>query len=116
MLKSIFTAVYTAITLEFLKRIFNKLKSPLEHEVHIDHRDSSDNWYVMCKDRYINWFDSKEEAQVFVWNACARAKSLCTKLKIVEDGGEHCLVSADSIPGLELDELVGINQTIDEME
>ena len=115
-MNSIFNMFYLSLFISFVRKIVDKVKSPLEHDVHIEHRDSSDNWYVMCKDRYITWFDSKEEAQVFVWNACARAKTLCTKLKIIEDGGEHCLVSADSIPGLELDELIAVNQTIDEMD
>lgn len=115
-MKAIGNAVYLLIFISFVRKIFDKVKSPLEHEVHIEHRDSSDNWYVMCKDRYITWFDSKEEAQVFVWNACARAKTLCDKLKIVEDGGERVLAAADEIPGLELDELIAVNQTIDEMD
>lgn len=115
-MNSIFNMFYLSLFISFVRKIFDKVKSPLEHDVHIEHRDSSDNWYVMCKDRYVAWFDSKEEAQVFVWNACARAKTLCTKLKIVEDGAERVLAAADEIPGLELGELIAVNQTIDEMD
>lgn len=116
MLKSIFTAVYTAIILEFAKRIFNKLKAPLEHEIRVEHHDGQDSWYVMANGKPVVWQDCKESAMVFCWNACAKCKSLCAKLKVVGTDDELVLVDTASIPGLSLEEIVALDDTIDEAE
>ena len=112
----VFNAIYVAIFLGFMRKIFDKVKAPLEHEIPVENRDSSDDWYIMCNGKYLAWQDSREECLVFCWNACAKCKSLCTKLKIVGTDEELVLVDTASIPGLSLDEIVALDATIDEAE
>jgi hypothetical protein len=115
-MKSIGNAVYLLIFIYFVRKIFSKVKAPLEHEIPVENRDSSDNWYIMCNGKYLAWEDSREECLVFCWNACAKCKTLSNKLKIVQDSTEYMLVAAESIPGLSLQEVVALNAQIDEME
>lgn len=116
MLNSIFRAVYTAIIIEFVKKILDKVKSPLENEIPVEHRDSSDSWFVLANGMPVIWQDCRESAMVFCWNACAKCKTLCPKLKIVETGEELTLVDTVSIKGLSLEEMAALDFTIDEAE
>ncbi len=115
-MNSIFNAVYVAIFLKFLEALITKIRVPVEHDLKVEHRDSSDNWYICCGGHYIVWQDSKEEAQVFCWNAIARCKSLSTWLSIVETAEEKPLVAAEEIPGLTPDEIDALNIEIDSMD
>lgn len=116
MLKTIYAAIYTAIVLDYIKRIFDKVKAPMEHDIPVEYLDSSDNWYVFVEGFPIIWEDSKESAMVFCWNAIAKRKSLATKLNILETAEEIALFSADGIPGLSPAEIAALNDTIDESE
>ena len=116
MLKSIYAAVYTAIVLDYIKRIFDKVKAPMEHDIPLEYLDSSDNWYVFVDGFPVMWEDSKESAMVFCWNAIAKRKSLATKLKIVETAEEVSLVASEDIPGISPAEIAALNDTIDESE
>ena len=115
-MRAIYNAVYVAIFLKFLEALITKVRVPVEHDLKVEHRDSSDNWYICCGGHYIVWEDSKEEAQLFCWNAIARCKSLATWLTIVETGEEKVLVAAEEIPGLTPDEIDAINIEIDSMD
>lgn len=113
-MKTIYNAFYFIIFVAFLRRIVDKVKAPLEHDIRVERRDSSDCFYIMANGKAIAWEDCRESAMVFCWNACAKCKSLCVKLKIVETGEELVLVDTASIPGLSLEEIVALDDTIDE--
>lgn len=112
-MKQIFNAVYVAIFLKFLEALFTKIRVPVEHDLKVEHRDQSDNWYICCGGHYLVWEESKEDAQVFCWNAIARCKSLSIWLSIVETGDEKVLEAAECIPGLTQDEIDALNIEID---
>ena len=112
-MKHIFNAVYVAIFLKFIEALITKIRVPVEHDLKVEHRDQSDNWYICCGGHYLVWEESKEDAQVFCWNAIARCKSLSIWLSIVETGDEYGLVAAEEIPGLTQDEIDALNIEID---
>ena len=112
-MKQIFNAVYVAIFLKFLEALITKVRVPVEHDLKVEHRDQRDNWYICCGGHYLVWEESKEDAQVFCWNAIARCKSLSIWLSIVETGDEYGLVAAEEIPGLTQDEIDALNIEID---
>jgi hypothetical protein len=115
-MKAIGNAVYLLIFISFVRKIFDKVKAPFEHEIRVEHHDGQDSWYVMANGKPVVWQDCKESAMVFCWNACAKCKSLCTKLKVVGTDDELVLVDTASIPGLSLEEIVALDDTIDESE
>lgn len=116
MLKTIYAAIYTAIVLDYVRRIFDKVKAPMEHDIPVEFVDGSENWYIFANGLPLMWEDSKESAMVFCWNAIAKRKSLAAKLKIAETAEEVALIAAEDIPGLSEVEIAALNDTIDESE
>lgn len=116
MLKSIFTAVYTAIILEFIKRIFDKVKVSVEHEIPVKSVDDSGEHFVLVNGHYFVWEESREDALAWCFNAITRCRSLAGKLSVEESAEEHCLEAAEGIPGLSLDEIDSLNSTVDNMD
>lgn len=115
-MKMIFNLFYAAIFLSFARKIFDKVKAPMEHDIPVEFVDGSDNWYIFVGGFPVMWEESKESAMVFCWNAIAKRKSLATKLKIVETAEEVALIAAEDIPGLSEAEIAALNDTIDESE
>lgn len=115
-MNTVFSAFYIALFISFARKIFNKVKTPMEHGIQLEYLDSSDNWYVFVDGFPVMREDSKESAMVFCWNAIAKRKSLATKLKIVETAEEVALVAAEDIPGISPAEIAALNDTIDESE
>lgn len=112
----VFNAFYIALFISFARKIFNKVKAPMEHDIPVEYVDGSENWYIFANGFPIMWEDSKESAMVFCWNAIAKRKSLAPKLKIVETAEEVALIAAEDIPGLSEVEIAALNDTIDESE
>ena len=115
-MNTVFNAFYIALFISFARKIFNKVKAPMEHDIPVEYVDGSDNWYIFANGLPIMWEDSKESAMVFCWNAIAKRKSLAPKLKIVETAEEVALIAAEDIPGLSAAEIAALNDTIDESE
>lgn len=115
-MNTVFNAFYITLFISFARKIFNKVKAPMEHEIPVEFVDGSDNWYIFAGGFPVMWEESKESAMVFCWNAIAKRKSLAAKLKIVETAEEVALIAAEDIPGLSEAEIAALNDTIDESE
>lgn len=114
-MKSIFNAVYVAIFLQFVRKIVDKVKVSVTHEIPVKHLDNSEEYYVTVNDEYFTWEDSREDAMLFCWSAIAKCRSLSNKMKVVEHSEEHVLVAAESIPFLTEAEVDALNDTVDEL-
>ena len=114
-MKTIFNAVYVAIFLQFVRKIVDKVKVSVTHDIPVKHLDNSEEFYVTVNDEYFTWEESREDAMMFCWSAIAKCSTLSGKMKIVEHSEEHVLVAAESIRHLSLDEVIALNDTVDEL-
>lgn len=111
----LYNAVYFAIFLAFVRKIVDKIKVPLEHTITSESRKHTDEWYVCVNGYPIDWSDDREEALAFCFACMARARSLSSKISIVEND-EMPLVAVDTIQGLSEEEIDAVNATIDDFE
>lgn len=116
MLKSIFAAVYVAITIEFIKKIFNKIKAPFNFSPRVEYlKPDADEYFIYANNVPVYWTGDIGEAEVFFYNACSRCRSLATKLKIVQTDDPIPLCACEST-GCTDAEVGALNSTIDELE
>lgn len=115
-MKTIFNAVYLLLTLSFIRKIVDKVKVSVEHEIPVKSMDDSGEHFVLVHGHYFVWEDSREAALAWCFNAIARCRSLAGKLAIEESSEEHPLVAAEGIPGLSLDEIDALNSTVEDMD
>lgn len=115
-MNSIFNAVYLSLFLSFIRKIVDKVKVSVEHEIPVKTTDDSGEYFVLVHGHYFVWEDCREDALAWCFNAITRCRSLAGKLSIEENCEEHPLESADCIPGLSLDEIEALNDTVDIMD
>lgn len=113
-MKLIYEAVYLIIFLQFLRQIFFKIKVPSTIHLNLDHHDGSGEFYIMVNGVAFYWSDDQDEAEAFYYSAIARCRSLAEKLRILETGLEMVLQDSCSIKGLNLDEIIALDRTVDE--
>lgn len=112
----IFNAFYIALFISFVRKIVDKVKVSVEHEIPVKSMDDSGEHFVLVNGRYFVWEESREEALAWCFNAIARCRSLAGKLSIEESSEEHPLEAAEGIQGLSLDEIDALNSTVDDMD
>ena len=113
-MKWIYDAVYLAIFLQFVRNLVEKIRAPFVFNIPLEHQSSSGEFFVMVNGCPFFWSDDLDEASAFIYSAVARAKSLQGKLKILESDMEMPLQAAESIQGLDLDEMDSLNHTVDD--
>lgn len=113
-MKWIYEAVYLAIFLQFVRNLVEKIRVPFVFNIPLEHQSSSGEFFVMVNGCPFFWSDDLDEASAFIYSAAARAKSLQGKLKILESDMEMPLQAAESIQGIDLDEMDALNHTVDD--
>ena len=115
-MRTVFNAFYLTLFISFVRKIVDKVKVSVEHEIPVKSMDDSGEHFVLVKGYYFVWEESRESALVWCFNAIARCRSLAGKLSIEETAEEHPMVAAEGIPGLSLDEIDALNSTVDDMD
>lgn len=115
-MNSIFNAFYLALFISFVRRIIDKVKVSVEHEIPVKSMDDSENYYITVCGHFFVWEDDRDSALAWCFNAISNCRSLANKVAIVETAEEHCLESAEGIPGLSQSEIEGLNATVDSMD
>lgn len=115
-MKMIFNAFYLSLFISFVRRIVDKVKISVEHDIPVKSMDDSGEYFVLVNGHYFVWEESREDALAWCFNAIARCRSLSGKLSVKESAEEHPLVAAEGIPGLSLDEIDALNSTVDDMD
>ena len=115
-MKTLFNAFYISLFIYFVRKIVDKVKVSVEHEIPVKSVDDSGEHFVLVNGHYFVWEESREDALAWCFNAITRCRSLAGKLSVEESAEEHCLESAEGIPGLTLDEMEALNDTVDSMD
>ena len=115
-MKTLFNAFYISLFIYFVRKIVDKVKVSVEHEVPVKSVDDSGEHFVLVNGHYFVWEESREDALAWCFNAIARCRSLAGKLSVEESADDHCLEAAEGIPGLSLDEIDALNDTVDSMD
>jgi hypothetical protein len=115
-MKILYNAFYFIIFVGFLRRIVDKVKVSVEHEIPVQRTDDSDEYFVTVNGMYFTWEESYESAIDFCYSAIAKCRSLAGKFTIIETADDHVLVAAETIPGLDYREIEALNSTIEDFE
>ena len=115
-MRTLFNAFYISLFIYFVRKIVDKVKVSVEHEIPVKSMDDSGEHFVLVNGHYFVWEESREDALAWCFNAIARCRSLAGKLSVEESAEEHPLEAAEGIPGLTLDEIDGLNSTVDDMD
>ena len=115
-MKTIYNAVYLLLFLQAVRRIIDKVKVSVEHEIPVKSMDDSGNYYVTVCGHFFVWEDDRDTALAWCFNAISNCRSLANKVGIVETADEHPLEAAEGIPGLTQEEVEGLNATVDSMD
>lgn len=113
-MKWIYEAVYLAVFLQFVRNLIDKVRAPFSFNIPVEHQSNSNEYFVMVNDRAFFWSDDIDEAMAFIYSAAVRCRTLQGKLKILESDLELPLQDSAGIPGLNLDEIIALNSTVDE--
>lgn len=115
-MNSIGNAVYLLIFIYFVRKIFDKVKAPFNFSPRVEHlKPDSDEYFIYANDVPIFWTGDACEADLFFYSACARCRSLVTKLKIVQTDDPIPLCACEST-GCTDSEVDALSSTIDELE
>lgn len=115
-MKIIFNAFYISLFISFVRKIVDKVKISVEHEIPVKSMDASGNYYVTVCGHFFVWEDDRDAALAWCFNAISNCRSLANKVGIVETDEEHVLEAAEGIPGLTQEEVDGLNSTVDDMD
>lgn len=116
-MKAMYDTAYLAIFLTFIRRLCSKLVASLTYKVPFHKEGDTGPYYVLVSGMPYYWFNSKEECLDFCYRVIGKAKSLAGQLKIVEsgDGIWDSLVDPAEIPGLCMEDVMALNDTVDEL-
>ena len=113
-MKILYNAFYLSLFISFVRKIVDKVKVSVEHEIPFQSTDDSDEYFVTVNGAYFTWEESYQSAIDFCYSAISKCRSLAGKFRIIETADDHVLVSAESIPGLDYREIEALNSTIDD--
>ena len=113
-MKILYNVFYLSIFISFVRKIVDKVKVSVEHDIPFQSTDDSDEYFITVNGMFFNWEESYESAIEFCYSAIAKCRSLAGKFCIIETADDHVLVAANTIPELDDSEIEALDASIDD--